>query len=112
MLAGFTDEDSITIVAFTIPGTTLASDEMVADIIAGLTDDAELAHFESCNQELVVVDTEFADTVERIRRNKDGSIKSGKWGEFWTPLRLFQRGPLSGHPHQNQRGLQCRRLCR
>lgn len=84
MLASFTHQDSITIVAFTIPGTTLASDEMVAEIIAGLTDDAELAHFETCDQELVIVDTEFADIVERIRRGKGGSIKSGKWGEFWT----------------------------
>jgi hypothetical protein len=85
LAADFAHPDSITLIDFTIPGTTLATDEMVADIVLNVTDDAEITHFDACQDELVVVNTEFAEEVEKIQRaNKSKEIRRGKWGEFWT----------------------------
>lgn len=84
LAAGFAHEESVTLIDFTIPGSTLASDEIVANIIARVLDDAETNHFDTCQEELVVVDTEFAEEVQKIRRTDSGAIRRGKWGEFWT----------------------------
>jgi hypothetical protein len=85
LAADFAHPDSITLIDFTIPGTTLVTDEMVADIVLQVTDDAEVTHFDACQDELVVVNTEFAEEVEKIRRaKKSKDIRRGKWGEFWT----------------------------
>ncbi|TNE58430.1 MAG: hypothetical protein EP340_05515 [Alphaproteobacteria bacterium] len=84
LAANFADENSITLVDFTIPGSTLATDEMVANIIARVLDDAEASHFKDCPEELLIVDTKFAEEVQKIRRSETGTITKGKWGEYWT----------------------------
>lgn len=84
LTANFADENSITLIDFTIPGSTFATDEMVANIIARVLDDAEASHFLDCPEELLIVDTRFAEEVEKIRRNDAGTITKGKWGEYWT----------------------------
>ncbi|TNE41471.1 MAG: hypothetical protein EP347_02020 [Alphaproteobacteria bacterium] len=84
LAASFADDNSVTLIDFTIPGSTLATDEMVANIIARVLDDAESSHFIDCLEELLIVDTKFAEEVEKIRRDDAGVITKGKWGEYWT----------------------------
>ncbi len=84
LLASFADPDSVTTVGYTIPGTTIASDEIVGEIMEATTSNAHDTHFAECEEGLLIVNTEFAEEVKSIGRNKSGNVIRGKWGEYWT----------------------------
>lgn len=86
LLASFADPDSVTTVGYTIPGTTIASDEIVGEIMEATTSSAYDTHFAECEESLLIVNTEFAEEVRAVGRNNAGQVVRGKWGEYWTVL--------------------------